>query len=331
MTGPEMAAAIGKAWEADLLRTSRLAQPHPYVYASAWRPCDRRLVYEMTCPELLPPFDANVLAKFRRGEDRERDLVADLVRVGRNAEPPFQVFGQQEAFTLRDTKGRKVISGKVDCRIQVSGQPARPPLEVKAWSPQIVDRVETFADLFEGVWTRSGAYQLLAYLYGAGEELGFILLDRSGLPKLIPVTLYDHLDELTSFLARAERALDHVEANTLPDYLQGEAAECKRCPWFGGVCQPPLSATGAVVLTDPDLEAELEARASVEEAAHTFEALDKGVKQKLRGVEVGVCGKFTISGKWGKSTRVELPDELKAQYTKTDPKGKFTLKIERIG
>jgi len=186
-TPAQIADTVKSAWSAFLTAKQRPNQPHDYVYASSYRACERRMVYELVSAEQLPPWPADVLAKFRRGEDRERDLLADLSRIGRDAEPTFSLVGQQERFALKDHKGRTAIVGKVDARLQVNG--VRAPLEVKAWSPQLVDRIETFEDLFEGPWTRSGAYQLLSYLYGAGEPFGFLLLDRSGLPVLLPVEL----------------------------------------------------------------------------------------------------------------------------------------------
>lgn len=325
----ELATAIEASWARYLERYRRPASKHPYVYASGFRVCDRRMVLDMTMPEEQPPFPAEVLAKFRRGDDRERDLLADLARIGRDAEPPFKIMGQQERFELRDRKGRTAIVGKVDARLKVGSVQA--PLEVKAWSPQLVDRIDTFSDLFESPWTRSGGYQLLSYLYGANQPFGFMLLDRSGLPHLLPVELDAHLDRMEDFLTRAERAIDHQRAGTLPDFLVGDAAECQRCPFFGSTCNPPLSSAGAVVLTDPELEASLERREQLKAAAKEFNAIDTRVKKQLRGVEQGICGSFHVAGSWGKQSRLELPEALKQQYTRTDMQGRFTLEITKLG
>lgn len=325
----DVAAAIEKAWQAFLLADRRIPTAHPtHVYASAWRVCERRMVYEATVPDQQPPFDAFTLARFRRGNDRERDLLADLSRMGRNADPSFQIIGQQDAFRVRDRKGRHVISGKVDAFLSMG--PMRAPLEVKAWSPMLVDRIETFADLLDNPWTRSGAHQILSYLYGHGDPVGFMVLDRSGIPKLLPVKLDDHLDEMEEFLAKAERVVDHAQDGTLPDFLRDDSAECKRCPFYGGACQPPLSAVGATVFTDPELEATLEKWDALKGPGREFNDLDESLKERLRGTVSGIAGKFQIAGKWSKSSRVELPADLKKQYTKTDPKGRFTLEINRL-
>jgi len=327
-TPAAIAESIGASWARFLSASSRPANPHAHVYASAWRACERRMAYELTQPETLPPWPPEVLAKFRRGDDRERDLLADMSRIGRDAEPPFNVIGQQERFTLKDHKGRVAIAGKVDARLEVDG--VRAPIEVKAWSPYMVDKIDTFDQVFDNPFTRSGGYQLLAYLFGAAEPYGFLLLDRSGIPRLLPVELDRHFDRVEEFLAKSERVLDHVAAGTLPAFLDGEPHECRRCPWYGHTCNPPLSAVGATVLTDPELEAALERRAALQAAADEYDAIDRDVKQRLRGIESGIVGPFQVIGKWGKQSRLELPPELRKQYTITDPKGRFSLEITRL-
>ena len=204
------------------------------------------------------------------------------------------------------------------------------PLEVKAWSPTLVDRIQRFEDLFENPWTRGGAHQILSYLWGAGEPLGFLLLDRSGLPLALPVELEAHLDRMEDFLTRAELALDHVAAGTLPDYLVGDAAECRRCPFFATPCNPPLVYGELQVLTDPELEALLEQREALKGPGQEYDRLDKQVKARLRGVEAAVAGHFTINGQWGKQSKLELPEALRKQHTVVDPRGRFTLEITRV-
>jgi hypothetical protein len=324
-----IAAAIDRAWRKDLETRRHAPTPHDSVYASAFRICTRRMVYELTVPDQQPRLDVDVLARFRRGDDRERDLLADLTAIGRNARPSFKVIGQQERFVLRDRKGRPAITGKVDARLEVSG--IRPPVEVKAWAPFVVDRLDRFSDVLANPWTASGGHQLLAYLFGAGEPFGFLLLDRSGIPKLLPVELEPHLDRIETFLTRAELALDHVAAGTLPDFLEDEPDECTgRCPFYGATCNPPLGAPGAIqILNDPELEAALERREKLRKPGKAFAELDDEIKSRLRGVTRAVIGRFEIRGFWGKHSRLELPADLKAKYTTTDPKGRFTVQITK--
>jgi len=325
----KIASGIRAAWAEFVSRDRVTPAPHPYVYASAYRECVLQIVRDMTEPDKQATFEADTLANFRRGSDRERDLLADLKRIGRNAEPEFDVIGEQERFELRDKKGRVAIAGKVDARLRF-GNRRNPPLEVKSWRPQTVARIRSFDDLFESRWTRSGSFQLLAYLFGSNEPFGFMLLDRPGIPLLLPVELNDaNYDRLEKFLARAEEALDHVQAGTLPDF-HDDPAECRYCPYYGRTCDPPLTHEGAQVLADPMFIMDLERWHDLKPAAKEFKALDETIKEKLRGTLMAIAGPFAISGKWGKSTRMELPEEVAEKYRVVDMKGKFTTTITRV-
>jgi len=338
----EIAERIQQTWRADLEASRRTPTPHPYVYASSCRECERRMVYEMTTPDQQTPVDADVLAKMRRGEDRERDNLADLARIARNADPPFRVTNQQERFELRGRGGRIVIVGRVDARLELGR--VRAPIELKAWSPFLTERIKTFDDVFTNRWTTSGGYQMLAYLYGASESFGFLLLDGIGVPRLLPVELDPHLDKVETFLSRAEHALEHVDAGTLPDYLNGDPDECTRCPFYGGTCNPPLSGVGDLqVLNDPELEAALDRREELRKPGKAYAELDQEIKQRLRGVTHAIVGPYEIRGYWGKQSRLDLPldvvarnlqltiPQLRDRYTRTDPHGRFTLHIEKHG
>jgi hypothetical protein len=289
----QLVESITAGWR-DYLK-SRPPAPHNYVYASSWRACTRRMVLDMTQPDKMPAWTPEQLANFRRGDDRERDLLADLAKIGRNAPIPFQVVGQQDRFELRDHKGRVAIVGKRDVEIRFDDG-TQAPLEVKSWNPNTVARITCFDDLLKSPWTRSGAYQLLSYLYGFGRPLGIMLLDRNGLPLAIAVELEPHLAEMEDFLARAEIALDHAAAGTLPDYIH-DAGECKRCPFFGGTCNPGIDYNAARILTDESLLADLERREELREAGYEFNDLDKSVKERLKGIDMGIAGSFLVEGK----------------------------------
>jgi hypothetical protein len=323
---------VQTAWKQWLLRGQKTASSHPTVWASSYRACERRMVFDLVSPDQQPAPDVTLLAKFRRGDDRERDLLADLGRIGRDAEPSFALVGQQERFELRGRTGEIVISGKVDARLRVGDdrRASGAPLEVKAWAPTLVDKIETFDDLFENQYTRAGGYQLLSYLYGANEPYGFLLLDRSGLPLLLPVELTSaNLERMEEFLSRAESVVAHRHAGTLPDYID-DPTECKRCGYYGVVCQPPLLMEGATVIDDPELEAHLARWWELRPAGKEYQALDIDLKKRLRGVLHALVGPFALTGKWGKSSRLEVPAHLKKQFTVSDPQGRFTLEIDRL-
>jgi hypothetical protein len=335
----DLAQSITTAWGDWLTRERNPSTKRHNVYASAWRPCTRRMVLEMVEGDKLPAWDANALANFRRGQDRERDLVNDLRAIGRNAPIPFEVHHTQERFEISDRKGRVCLTGRKDGDLVFSnGQTT--PFEVKAWSQNTVARINCFNDLQRSPWTKAASFQLLAYLFGFNRPLGFFILDRHGLPLPVAVELDNHYEEMEEFLQRAEQAMDAREAYlaastpeaaeaALPPFID-DAAECKRCPFFGAVCNPPIFHDAAKVLADPELEAFLERREELQAAADEYEDIDQAVKATLRGIETGICGRFLITGKWGPHTTYPLPKEVKAQYRKVDEKGKFTLHIEKV-
>jgi len=328
VTAAEGQALIERSWVAWLEKDRRASKPHATVWASSWRACDRRMVYDLVVPDQQLPFDADTLARFQRGNDRESDLFQHLVHIGKTSTPTFAIEGQQQRFEVKGRDG-VVITGRVDGFLRFKDEKQRAPIECKAWHPNVVERIATFEDVFENVWTRGGGYQLLAYLFDSGEPYGFMLLDRSGLPRLLLVEMSgDHWRRMEAFLAKAERAVEHAKAGTLPDYIDDQA-ECKRCPFYGHVCQPPLQAKGAV-LTDPELEAALEEWWALRESGKRWRDLDEQVKKQLRGVEAAVAGHFSISGKWGTQAKLTLPPEIRKQFTISDPKGRFTLEVERL-
>lgn len=321
---------INAAWAEHIMREERrgAGEKRRYLYASQRRRCLRRSVLEATMPEAFPEFDVETKARMARGKQRERDIMIDLIRVGRACQPRFEVIGTQEKIRITDRRGRLVISGKIDGRLQwADGQTW--PVELKSWSPFLTDRINCFADLYSNHWTWSGAHQLLSYLYATGQPYGLLILDRPGLPRLIQVSLEENLEQMESFLADAESCVNCIEAETLPDFIN-DTEECQRCPVYGSACNPPLKHRGAEVLADPELELSLERREELKEAAKEFEGLDRAVKDRLRGVEKGIVGRFLLEGKYGKLTHWEPPPEIKKQYEKVDPHGRFTLTITRL-
>jgi hypothetical protein len=336
MTPNEIAAGISRGFARFIENEMRRQRgmPRDYIYASSWRACTRQMALDMLSPDKLPEFSVDTLANFRRGKDRERDLLADLTRAGRDSEPSFEVVGREERFELRDHKGRIAIVGKVDARLEMGERSA--PLEVKSWHPRLVARIEVFDDLFLNRWTRAGAHQILAYLLASHEPFGFLALDRNGLPLVLEVELEQHLDRMEDFLARAELALDAKEkvlakqdSQYLPAFIQ-DAAECKYCGFYGSICNPPSFTEGAELVVDESIIQKIERWHEVRDASQEYEALDRDIKQRFRGIEMAVAGGFLLEGKFGKSTRYDIPDQIKKKYASVDPKGRFTLSITKI-
>lgn len=328
MSPEAIALVVETSLAAHFERSRSTPAPHPTVYASARRECDRRMYYELTMPDAQQPPTTELLAKFDRANQRERDLSILLQRAGREADPSFTVVEQQRRAVIDGRNGRPVITGKVDLFLKFANG-ISVPAEIKTYSQYISDRLKSADDLVENKYTRSSVYQLLAYLFATAQPIGLFIIDRAGMPLLLPLVLFHHLDRCEAFVSQAERVVAAVDAKVPPPYID-DAEECGRCPFFGSTCNPPLNYPGARVLTDPELEALLDRRESLRRAGEEYERIDRDVKAKLRGVELGVAGAYAITGKWSKSSRVELPDDIRKQYTKTDERGRFTLSIVKM-
>lgn len=337
-TAAEVVASVEQGWR-NMIQAEEgkraPAEPRSYIYASGYRDCDRQMALEATQADKLPAFEVETLARFRRGNDRERDLInIQLTRVGQYADPPFTVQNQQESVILKDRKGRKLISGKKEGNI-VYRDKTIVPFELKSWDFNLTARMFSFDDLFWNKWTRTGGYQLLTYQTSKEEENGIFILDRPALPRLLPVSLMDHMDKMEEFMSKAELVRDHIEAGTLPDFTE-DITLCKSCRLFGQICQPPLNfgpgvqiETDAVFIDQVARMMELEGRLSDKEWTE-YNSLEKKVKARLRGTEMAIIGDYVMVGKWGKYTRYDIPDDVKKQFKVEDPKGKFTVKIEKL-
>jgi hypothetical protein len=324
---------IEKAWEEFIQEEERNEprEPHPYIYASARRKCLRRMVLECKESEVFHQYNVETKAKFIRGNQREKDLRRSLSRVGQLSKPPFEFIGEQKKVQIFH-HSRLLISGKIDGLIVWNhGADVAWPTEIKSWDRNLTNKINSFEDLYQSPWTWAAAHQILAYLYMESQPTGLLVLDRPGLPKLIEVSLEKNLDSMEGFLKDAEQTISHLDNGTLPDYID-DREECHRCPAFNTICEPPSmdQGKGLRVFNDPNLEALLEEMALLEPAGKRYNYILEDMKKTFRGVENGVCGPWSLQGKWSKQTSYNVPVEIKEQYKDIDDHGKFTLKITKI-
>lgn len=329
-SGPELLDLVSDAWAGHLVaqRRGRSTDPRSYVYASARRACVRRMALDLMFPGDEPEPSAEALERMQRGKEREDAIIARLMHVGRRCAIPFEVIEGQRRFEIRDRDGSTLIVGKVDGRLGFhTGE--RPIFECK--SGEVARHVDSLEDLDRSPWSRHWLDQLLAYLYAEGEAWGFLILDRPSLPKLLPVVLEDHLDRAETFLRDARAAVDaRFERAPLPAYT-ADRAECRRCPHNGRSCTPDADfGDGVQLITDDRLIYLAEQREKNAEAAKVYDRADAELKKALRGVELGILGPYQVTGRWQRKTTVNVPAEIKAQYTTVDPQGSFRLDIERI-
>lgn len=338
--------AIQQAWEKHVLTQRPAREPNDntdarkHIYAGGRRKCLRRMVEEAVHPSYFPDFPVEMKAHFIRGEQRELDLRQSLERVGQLSMPRFTFEGVQEYISVKDRKGRVVIRGKIDGRIRWESR-AKWPTEFKSWSVFLTDRIFTFQDLWNSPYTWGGAHQLLSYLYAQNEPYGLLVLDRPGLPRLIKVSLEEafSLEGMESFLKDAEICVDHIEAGTLPSYID-DPAECRRCPIFGSHCNPPLSYDGAAIITEDEILAQIEMHESLDQPRKDYKGIHEDLADYLQRMTPKtfkgknrkqiIAGKYLISASWNANTTYQIPEEIKAQYKSTDDSGKFGFSVTKI-
>lgn len=321
---------VNNAWVNHLTRTEGGSwgnQVRHHCWASTRRTCVRAMALDLLNPGDRGEANPDSLERMKRGKERENSIIARLHQIGPWSAPTFEVVEQQSRFEVKDKDGTLLITGKLDGRLNF-GQGLRPPFEVK--SGVSFQNATCLEDLDTGPWTAHAVDQLLVYLLAFEEPVGFFIIDRPRLPLFLPVYLMDHLERTEQFLKDARAAVDVSYGAALPDFTK-DSSLCRRCDHLGKSCVPPELSYGTMkVVTDEELIQLALIREKTEEAHEEWKDADETLKNRLRGIEQGILGPFELRGKWGKSTSYEFPDDLKEKYKKIDPKGKFTLKIERV-
>lgn len=286
------------------------------------------MALDLLHPEDDKGFDADGMERLQRGREREAAIIARLYQIGPRCTPPFEVMETQRSFRVHDRDGILLITGKMDLRLRFS-RDVKPIAEVK--SGRTYERVEVLEDLERSPWTKHALDQLLVYLLSAEEPWGLFIIDRPGMPLFLRVNLEDYLARAESFLVEARAAVDAAYGGPLPAMTENPD-HCKRCPHLGKTCAPPVTFArhGSHIIVDDELEALAEERYANETAGKVFNRADEKLKKALRGVEMGVLGRFLIEGRWQAGTKHAYPEEVKAQYAVKDPRHTFKLKLTPI-
>lgn len=351
----DLSATLTGAW-VEYLKSTRQGgrTPRDYVWASGSRDCWRQMALDLMHPEDGPEWTPDQLERFQRGNEREHSVIARLHQIGPRCSPPFQVIGGQERFEIRDRDGTLLIVGKIDGRMEFrwnvpanvspgwdleDGSPRElPPPTTRRWAPifevksgQSYAYIETVEDLDNSPWTRRAADQLLAYAYAKGEPDVLLVVDRPRMPLFLTLHLEDHLAKVERFLQGARAAVEARRGGPLPPFTENTAV-CRRCDHFGKTCAPPVDyGTGLQVVTDERLIQAAETIAKHGDTAKDVARAEKELKEALRKVPQAICGPLLITGKPQAKTTTELPEELKAKYTKTDPEGAWKVSFQPHG
>ena len=322
-TSPEALARVLKdAWNHHLVAENekRGSWRPKNVYASQSHPCVRNMALNMIDPEARPPLEANSLNRMLFGREVEDFVLRELNIAGKYSTPKFQVVGQQERIEIRDRNGRVVITGKKDFGVKFDGIQRVCPGEIKFGDAVV--RIEELGDFEHGRWTRSMPKQLMSYMFGTGEPLGFLILPKLKGFHPIPVLLEDHLDKMEEFLTDATTAVDAKEAweaavesgaseedkqSVLPPFID-DKSECASCDHFNRSCFPDTDYGEGIQVLPESVGVDLDIMARTKEAHREYEKAERNVSPKLKGIPQALAGEFIITGKWQRGS-MPCPDK----------------------
>jgi hypothetical protein len=330
---PDPTPVIQEAWTAHtrFLKPPWTMEPRDYCWASGYQDCVRSMALDLTNPEDRGDFPDEVLERLARGDDAEASMVARLSLAGQRS-GLFSVDGQQDRFQLNDRQGNKVLTGKMDGRITFRDFPQyHPPFEIKSGSA--VSRVECFDDLLGGKWTKKYLTQILIYLLGKGEPLGYLILDQFTGPLFIPVWLEENLDLAERFFEQATAASAFARKDgPLPEFTH-DLSLCQTCHHRGKSCAPPTDfGEGLVVIDDPELLEAARIREEYAEWHAQYKRADKLIKTKLRGVPLAtIGGEFRSEGKFEERKEYKVPDKVKQKYLSINKEAVWKMKIIPTG
>jgi hypothetical protein len=317
-----------------------------HIWASGYDDCARAMALSM---QHHFEFDADTLVRMALGKERERSLNLRLIRSEEFSDLKYEVVSGQKRIELKGEDGQKLITGRCEGEFEFTrdGNRMQVPYEIKDWYPPVVDRLNSFADLVTfSKWTRKGAYQFAAYLWGAEREIGVFLLNRKGMPKALWTTYEECLPLADEFLEKAQHAQDAIILETLPPFPT-DLRLCDNCWHRDKHCFPPTIVKPGNVEFDEEWLWAISRYADLERDKREANRLWSRIRDKYRGRELTYAGKYALVGKYGKpGTAVDydaIPAAVKAklddlqnqvglileQYQKPG-EPRFTLTLERV-
>lgn len=305
-----LADAINKKRE-EHLSAGIKSKPRTSIWASQISDCERQMVYEFLNWQDKKLHDWKLEALFAEGRKQEELFKAQLRELG------FELV--EDGAPISDDMRRKYgVNGYIDTRIKHEGK--RIIVEMKLMNPMMFDRirpgVQGVEDFRRSPFYKKYLRQGLLYMLGCNEEvMMFALTNGRGEWKFVIMSM--DYDEAESILKKIERVKDAVEKKQLPDRVPYDNELCGRCA-FAHVCIPDINADPRVKVVDNQLMADMLARREqLEEKFREYAKIDKKVKLMLEGVRDGILtvGDFIVTRKLVLTTRYEVPDAIKAQYS----------------
>ncbi len=299
----------------DALKKSRIKISSP---SSNWAsqigdPCERKLVYDRTCPEKKPAHDVRTQYVFDEGKLHEKAIVLELMEAG------VDIIQYQLPFEIKPFQ----IRGKIEFKARTNGHLVL--TEIKSITPYIFHKLNKPDDFFGYWWTCRIPAQLTVYMLSEGEKKALWYLKNRATGEQKEFFYEFDQDYADSLCKKAERINEAVEAFNNPDkdpqeeYFLPEKLNqpdhCDHCD-FKAHCCPDLSyGDGLELAEDKELEEMLEIREGLRANYSEYNKVDKIVKHKIKGAENVLIGRFHVSGKW---IDKKAYDVKATQYWKAD-------------
>jgi hypothetical protein len=278
-------------------------------------------VLSRTSNELKILHDIGLQRIFDEGNLHEDALMREMQDAG------LRVIEQQRAYEWKKFQ----LTGRIDGKLPVDS--SRIPLEIKSSSPNVFAAIRELApiDMLKSKfsWIRKYPAQMLLYMLMEGAEYGLMVFKNKTTGEKAQKVFRlegELLEYAESILKKLEAVNAHVAEGTCPDAAL--IVDCKGCAFCKTACFPGADyGPGIDIMQDPDLEAKLDRRGELEPAAKEFDALDKEVKDVVKG-QSAVVGNWLIESKECTRKNYEIPLDLKKQYETL--KTYFRTSIERI-
>ncbi len=255
-------------------------------------PCERKLVYERTCPGKKPIHNVKTQTMFDEGKMHEKAIIIDMLK------SDVEVIHATLPFELKPYN----IRGKVDLKTPKNG--GLITVEVKSLTPHVADKIREPDDFFKYWWTYYIPAQLTCYMLADNQTEALWVTKNRATGKLweIPYKLdAEFAKEIYAKAERINRSVQSIEVNggtpTYPDKLNDHKF-CDQCP-FVAHCGPDLSYDGGVgLIEDKELEELLEKREELRDSYKEYGKIDKDVKSRIKGCDSALIGRFHVSGNW---------------------------------
>jgi len=248
-------------------------------------PCMRRIFYYRTCGELADEINPGLVAIFEEGREQEPGVRRFLSELG------FEIVRAQSTEEWPEYQ----ISGSVDGIIEWNGQ--KFIVEIKTVSEYAWEKLHTKDDFDDGYY-RKWLGQIQIYMLLFGYEKGIFILKRKQAKEVRVIEVDLDYERAETLLKNAETVNKAISTETPPDFIKNPV-ECRKCPFFGKVCNPPMDFGEIAIIEDPEMFNKLARRDELADARSEYEKLDKDIKERFREIPDALCGDYHITGKQG--------------------------------